>query len=131
VIEGTVNGRCHVTVPLRLRGPGGLVVAKDAVVDTLFDRALFIPKALAVFLQMPRRGRRPLILGHNVEVLFETYEATLEWNGTERQAIAYAIPGGDPIIGLELLRRHTLVFTLVPNAPVYLYPPDEEPEILL
>jgi predicted aspartyl protease len=124
MILGNVNRRLRLIIPLRICGPGGESLDKDAVIDTLFDGALTLPESVAVFLRLPYRGPRMLRLGHGRAHAFKSYAATVIWMGERREVLTYAAPG-DVTVGLPLLRAHLVMFTLVPGGEVSIWPPSE------
>ena len=56
MISGSVSAALEVTVRLRLRGPGGIESALDALIDTGFDDFLSIPISIATSLGLTLRS---------------------------------------------------------------------------
>jgi clan AA aspartic protease len=117
MIEGIVNEYREATVDLTLRGPTGHAERLEFVIDTGFDGGLILHSSVAAALGLPYLGGERAMLADGSETLFDTSEALLDWNGSQRLVV---VDIADTVshIGMQLLEGHELYIHAVPNGRV-------------
>lgn len=90
MIEGPVNECVEVTISLILHSSSGEEHGVEAIVDTGFTGHLHV---------------------------FDVYIGTLAWNGQVR-TVEVDEADTDPLVGMELLRNHSLSVDVVDDGPV-------------
>jgi clan AA aspartic protease len=89
-----------VSIPLRRHGQPDL--ALDFVVDTGFMGFLTLPVAATHALGLPYKYDTPANLADDSVVQLPVYEATILWNGTERD-VSVLGTGKRPLLGMALM----------------------------
>jgi len=117
IASGTVSARLEAIIPLRLRGPTGTVTEFDAIVDTGFTGLLTLPTAAAESLGLERGMGSQATLADGLEKRFDTFTAELEWGGTWRGVVVFAL-GTEVLIGMRLLAGHELRVQVVSEGVV-------------
>ena len=107
MIEGAVNAAHEAIVVLSVRGPAGQARDIEAVVDTGYSGFLTLPVTLVTELSLPFAHTGQAVLANDDEVRFDVHDATVIWDGQPRQIRADAT-GSTPLVGMQLLARHTL-----------------------
>ncbi len=107
MIEGVVNSAYEAVIPLSLRGPAGQAHEVDAVIDTGFTGFVTLPPSLVAELGLVLMGTSEATLADGSEVSFDAYDATVLWEGQQRDVL---IDEADttPLVGMLLLDRHNL-----------------------
>ena len=117
MIRGTVNARHEPLIPLRLRGPSGIELEVDAVIDTGFTGVMILPAAIITALDLPVYANSSAILGDGTVRPFDTYLAVVEWDGVWQSVVVSEL--GDEIsIGTGLLAGHEMYVEFVPGGVV-------------
>jgi len=107
VISGiVVEGHAIVTVMFRI--PNRSDIPIEFVVDTGFTDQLCLPAEAVALLRLPFRYAMPVNLADNSRVRLPVHEATILWNGEEREVRVLAT-GRRPLLGTALLDEHELV----------------------
>jgi predicted aspartyl protease len=106
-IDRLESRKPEVTIPLTVRGPRGRERKVTLVVDTRFTGLRMLPPGLVEELDLRRRGTQRGALANGSGVELQVYEAAGVWNDQRRRARVLAA-GGDPSVGIELLRGHEL-----------------------
>lgn len=117
MIRGTVNHRNEAVVPLRLRGPSGIEIDIDVVIDTAFTGLMTLPSAIISALNLTFRTYMATILGDGTTLQLNVYDVELEWDGVWISARASEI-GKSALIGTELLAGHDLFIEFVSGGVV-------------
>ncbi len=91
MIRGVVNERCEAVLRLRLRGPDGVELDVDAIVDTGFSSSLTLPSAVIALLGLVRESSTSAKLGDGSIRRFDIYAAEIDWGGTWRTVLVSAI----------------------------------------
>ncbi|MCL1472204.1 clan AA aspartic protease [Argonema antarcticum] len=107
MISGIVNDR-HATVTIAFRFPHRSDIRIEFVVDTGFTDYLCLPTEAVALLGLPFKYAMPVNLADNSEVTLPVHEATILWNGEEREVSVLAT-GRRPLLGTALLEEHELV----------------------
>lgn len=89
----------------------------ETVVDTGFDGELALPSELVQRLGHPYLGSTAATLANGSVVRLDYHEGRLLWHGRER-AVAVLASGGDPLVGVGLLRGSPLQIDVVPGGSV-------------
>lgn len=121
MIQGQVNARCEAIARLSLRGPSGVELAVDAVVDSGFTASLSLPVSIVTALGLVRQSRGSSILADGSVKQFDIYAASVKWNGRWRWVLAYAT-GNEVLMGMRLLTGHVLQIEVVPGGTVQIIP---------
>jgi hypothetical protein len=62
MIQGVVNARHEAIVPLRVRGPGGIVSNVNAIVDSGYNSSLTLPATIVAALGLARQSSSSAVL---------------------------------------------------------------------
>jgi clan AA aspartic protease len=89
----------------------------DGVIDTGFSGDLTLPTAIIASLGLTWLGREPRILADGSTDLFDVYSATVVWDGQPRP-IEVQAPNTQPLVGMNLLHRHSLRMEVVNGGSV-------------
>ena len=117
VVRGTVGRRGDAVVRLRLRGPTGVEVNVDALIDTGFTASMTLPLATVHHLALVGGPGGRARLGDGSVRLFDLYPAQVEWGGRWQPLIVSAL-GREPLVGMRLLAGHELNIRVVPGGAV-------------
>jgi clan AA aspartic protease len=121
MIQGVVNARSEAVVRLRLRGPRGVEVDVDAIIDTGFTSSLTLPAATVANLGLIRQSGGSAVLADGSTRQFDIYAAEVDWAGTWRAVLVWAI-GAEALLGMRLLTGHQLRIDTVPGGKVEIIP---------
>jgi clan AA aspartic protease len=121
MIRGFVNARREAIVSLRLRGPGGVELDVDAVVDSGFTSSLTLPSAIVVALGLVRQSSGGALLADGSRRRFDVYAAEVAWDGSWRPVLVSAV-GEDVLLGMRLLSDHELRIAVRPGGAVQITP---------
>ena len=89
----------------------------EAVIDTGFDGALFLPPADITALGLPWRRRGRALLADGTTSLFDIYEATVLWDGAPHR-VAVDAADIDPRVGMRLLDGYELTVQVIMGGQV-------------
>ena len=117
MITGTVTADCEAVIRLVVVGPNQQQHTVDGVIDTGFSGDLTLPPAVIATLGLTWLGREPGILADGSTDLFEVYSAIVLWDGQQR-SIEVEAANTQPLVGMNLLRRHSLHMEIIPGGPV-------------
>ena len=117
MILGAVNPRREAIVRLVVVGPLARSHAIDGIVDTGFTGSLTLPPDLIEALALPFDSQGRATLADGSERLFESYKATVIWDGQPRSVLVDAVHA-DPLIGMDLLDGHELTVHIVAGGEV-------------
>lgn len=98
-------------IQVLIRGDKGQEIQVEAVIDTGFNGFLTLPVELIPDLELQFVGTTNAALGDGKQVYFDVYEATVVWDGKERNVAALATDGG-ALVGTSLLWGHTVTLTM-------------------
>ncbi|MFI5461082.1 MAG: clan AA aspartic protease [Isosphaerales bacterium] len=121
MIGGVVNTRHEAVVPLRVRGPSGLELDVDTVIDSGFTASLTLPATTVAALGLARQSGGGAVLADGSVRQFDIYAAEVEWNGGWRPVLVSAI-GVEALAGMRLLAGHELRIEVVPGGGVEITP---------
>ena len=105
--RGAVNARLEAILRLKVRGPKGVEVEIDAVLDTGYTGSLTLPASVAHSLDLVRRSGGQAVLADGSSRRFDTFAAEVAWGGNWRRVVASAL-GDEPLVGMTLLAGHEL-----------------------
>ncbi len=102
MISGSVNADREPVVSIRVHDISGATYDLAAIVDTGFTGWLTLPPDLIAALGLPWKELGEAILADGSQVLFNVYEAAIEWDGS---VITISIDESDsePLIGMALM----------------------------
>ncbi|MDZ7959948.1 MAG: clan AA aspartic protease [Aulosira sp. DedQUE10] len=107
MISGIVkNGRATFNVIFRL--PNQPDFSIEFVIDTGFTNFLSLPPAAVTVLGLPFVYDMYVNLANNSNVILPVHQATIIWNGEEREVYVLAT-GRLPLLGTALIDEHELV----------------------
>jgi clan AA aspartic protease len=107
VISGTVTDR-HAIVSLTFLLVNGATFPIEFVVDTGFTDYLCLPPEAVNLLRLPFLYNLPVNLADNSTVSLAVHQATVLWDGIDRDIRIFAT-GRRPLIGTALLNEQELV----------------------
>jgi clan AA aspartic protease len=107
VISGIVTDR-RAIVSLTFLLVNGSTFPIEFVIDTGFTDHLCLPPEAVNLLRLPFLYDIPVNLADNSEVSLAVYQATIFWDGQERDVRVFAT-GRRPLIGTALLNEQELV----------------------
>lgn len=107
MIIGAVNAYREAVVRLVIGNVQGQSQEMDVVVDTGFNGALTLPTGIIGMLGLPFRRTGRALLADGSEVLFDVYEAIVDWDGQARR-ISVDAAETDPLLGMALLEGYEL-----------------------
>jgi len=97
-MRGTVNARREAVLTLRVRGPGGIEVDVDGVVDSGFTASLTLPASVVSTLGLVRQSSSGAVLADGSVRQFDVYAAAVAWNGAWRAVLVSGV-GDEVLIG--------------------------------
>lgn len=112
MITGQINADREAVIPLVLRSAAGQEMLLEAVIDTGFTDFLTLPPTLIASLQLPFREAVEFTLADGNVVAFETYTATVVWDGQEKNAFVLSSDGG-PLVGMSLLYGYRVILDVI------------------
>jgi clan AA aspartic protease len=107
MISGLVTDR-HAIVALTFLLPNGSRIPIEFVIDTGFTGHLCLPLEAVSLMCLPFMHDLPANLADNSEVMLPVHEATVLWDGEERD-IRVIATGRRPLLGTALLNEQELV----------------------
>lgn len=107
MIIGIVNAFAEATFNLPIQDADGTEQQVTVIIDTGYDGSLTLPLSLINALGLPFRSRGVAVLADGSEAQFNTYAATVIWNGLPRNILADAA-NTDPLIGMSPLYGHDI-----------------------
>lgn len=116
MISGIVIDR-HAVVSLTFLLPNGSTFPIEFVIDTGFTDYLCLPPEAVTLMRLPFLYDLPVNLADNSEVSLAVHQATIFWDGTERDVRVFAT-GRRPLIGTALLNEQEIVIQFTENGLV-------------
>jgi len=104
-------------VRLRVRGPGGVELDIDTLVDTGFNSSLVLPAKTVAALGLVRQSGGTATLADGSVRQFEIYSAEVQWGPNWRNALV-SVVGNEPLLGMGLLAGHHLGIDVAPSGLV-------------
>jgi predicted aspartyl protease len=117
MMVGTVNARNEAVVPLRLKGPGGIVADVEAIIDTGFTGTLTLPAATIAAPGLTLRSGGWARLADGSAKRFHLHAAQVLWDG-QWQSILVSGVGHEVLLGMRLLAGHELRIKVVAGGPI-------------
>jgi clan AA aspartic protease len=121
VIQGSVSPSREAWIRLSVRGPGGIEVVIDAVIDTGFTGTLTLPPGTISVLGLRSQGQERGQLADGSEALFPVYEAAVLWEGQPRNVPLYEADAV-PLVGMSLLYGSELRIQVTDGGDVSITP---------
>jgi clan AA aspartic protease len=120
MIAGTVVNR-RPTVPLTVRGPSGLEVIVEALLDTGFNGFLTLPTTTVTSLGLPYRNQFRAGLADGSVIQLAVHAAVVLWNGALRR-VEVLVTDRQPLLGTALLNGHELIIRFAEGDRVTIQP---------
>ena len=117
MITGMVNADIEAVIQLVVVGPNRQQRTVDPVIDTGFSGDLTLSTAVIASLSLTWLGRELGILADGSTDLFDVYSAVVLWDGQQR-SIEVEAANTQPLVGMNLLHRHSLHMEVVNGGPV-------------
>jgi clan AA aspartic protease len=102
---GSVNAQLEAWI--RIRAASGQAV--ECLIDTGFNGALMLPRAITIYLNLSVLGRVPIEMAGGVRSVVDVAELEVDWLGGQRWVEVIISEGEDSLIGTELLDGTRLV----------------------
>jgi predicted aspartyl protease len=120
-MRGVVNARLEPILSLRLRGPTGIEMLCDVVVDTGSTSTLTITQSIAATLQLIRKSGGGARMADGSIRRFDVFTVEIEWDGVWRTIAAPAV-GVEVLMGMKLIAGHELKIVAEPGGVVVITP---------
>ena len=117
MITGVITPDREAVFHLVVRGPQGQEQRMEAVIDTGFNGFLTLPPTLVAALHLPYHSGALATLGDGSTVALRKYEATLLWEGQERDILVLEAGGGS-LAGMSLHYGSRVTLEIVDGGPV-------------
>ena len=117
MIPGTVNASLEAVVQLRVRGPKGIEIELEALVDSGCAAPLRLPPDTVAFLGLARQRAGKAVLADGSIRRFGVFTAKVEWESGWQPVLVSAI-GDEPLLGMRLMAGHRLCMAVVPGGAV-------------
>lgn len=108
MIQGVVNARYEAVVRLRVRGPGGIKLDVDAIVDSGFTSSLTLPMTAVTALSLARQSGGTALLADGSVRQFDIFAAEVMWDESWRSVLVSAV-GNESLMGMRLMAGHKLL----------------------
>lgn len=112
MIGGVVTARLEAVVPVRVRGPSGIELEVEAIVDSGCTAALTLPVATVALLGLTRISSGGAVLADGSVRQFDIYESDVEWDGGWHPVLV-SVVGDEALIGMRLLAGYELRIAIV------------------
>jgi predicted aspartyl protease len=103
MIEGEVTADNEMTLPILIYASDGRLAEFRAVIDTGFSDYLTLLPVDIARLGLIFQGRDTYLLGDGNVVEFDSYRATVVWDGQNREVLVLASESGS-LLGMRLLK---------------------------
>ena len=121
MIRGEVTADYEAVIQLLVYGPTGQSRCIKAVLDTGFNAYLTLPTSIVAELGLSYHGMAVAVLADGTRVALRKYEATVTWDDRQRDILV--LDGeGVPLIGMSMLRGHSLVAEVVVGGSLRIEP---------
>ena len=117
MIIGEINADREAELRLIVHDAAGRGNEIKAVIDTGFTDYLTLPPALITSLRLTFWELTEFVLADGNVVAFETYTATVIWDGAEKSVLVLASDGGS-LIGMSLLYGYRVIMDVVDGGSV-------------
>jgi clan AA aspartic protease len=121
MITGTVNDNLEPCLNPSLQSSDGRRARIDAAIDTGFAGSLMVPLNVIRQIRLPFLGTITGVLADESDAEMDRYLGSVSWDGRQR-VIEVLAGNGDPLIGTELFRHHSLHIDMVPRGRVIIRP---------
>jgi len=121
MIRGVVSAGWEAIVRIRVRGPTGVELLIDTLMDSGFTASLTLPHATVAALSLVRRSGGSAVLADGSVRHFNVYAAEVEWDGAWRPVLVWAV-GDEALFGMRLLAGHQLRIEVVAGGIVEVTP---------
>jgi len=126
MITGVVTEEWEATLAVTVRAVAGRGEGVETAVDTGFNGFLTLPDSMIASLGLPYHSRTVVTLADGSQVALRQYEASVLWDGTERDVLVLEADGG-PLTGMALLRGSRLTLDVEIGGAVIVEPLPQTP----
>jgi clan AA aspartic protease len=120
MIIGSVTAANEAVIQLVVIGPK-MQHAVEGVIDTGFSGDVTLPASVITSLGLTWLGREAGILADGSTDLFEVYSAIVLWD-SKRRSIEVQAANTQPLIGMNLLHRHSVYLEVIDGGRVEIEP---------
>jgi clan AA aspartic protease len=117
MIQGAVNAKQEALVRLRLRGPSGLELDVNTIIDTGFDAELVLSVATVLALGLVKCATGTARLADGSTRSFDVFRVEVFWDGNWRACEVYDL-GSSALLGMRMLSGHRLLVDVEPGGLV-------------
>jgi clan AA aspartic protease len=117
VITGVINADREAILPLEVIGTGGARQEVTFTIDTGFNGYLTLPEPLITSLGLSLVGNRRATLGDGSIVTFDTFLASVDWDGSEREVLVLQADV-NAVLGMALLYGSRVTIDVVDGGVV-------------
>lgn len=117
MMTGSVHGKGEATIPIRLRGPTGITLEMDAVIDTGFSDYLAVPVDLLEKLEAPVIHEVSYRLADGSRIKSPVCFVELEWHGQWQDVLAAQFSAVG-LVGMLTLRGSAVHIDVVAGGAV-------------
>lgn len=121
MMRGIVNGSNEATLPLRLRGPDGVIVDVTGVIDSGYSASLTLQQSVVDALGLVPSATVFIMLADGSGRDVPVYIADMEWDAAWILVPVYVV-GEETLIGMRLLAGHDVRIAVVPGGAVEITP---------
>ncbi len=107
MVQGVVNDEFEAVISLSILSPSGHSREIEAVIDTGFNRFLFLPSFLVSELSLEFAYDTPVVFADGSEERLNVFNVIVMWDGSPRKVEAIASTGMS-LVGMRMLEDHDL-----------------------
>lgn len=112
MITGVITADREAAVRFPVRDQHGQEREVQAIIDTGFNGYLTLSESLVSALGLSYHSRIVVTLGDGSDRVLRQYEATVVWDGREREVLVLAAEGV-PLVGMATLYGHDVFLNIV------------------
>jgi predicted aspartyl protease len=116
-MQGVVNARLEAILPVRLRGPTGIELLCDAIIDTGSTFSLTMTPSIVATLGLAPSSSADAMMANGVIRKYDIYSVEIEWDGVWQAILAPAV-GTEVLLGIRLIAGHELKIVAKPGGTV-------------
>jgi clan AA aspartic protease len=121
MMTGIVQPTGDATILLHLRGPRGIMLQVQAVIDTGFNDCLTLNTSELERLEAVPAEHVRYTLADGTEAVARLFLVEVEWHGVWREMLAVEMVG-DPLLGMAALRQSSLHVDVIDGGAVHIRP---------
>lgn len=117
MITGLINADREALLRLAVYDQDGLAQEIEAVIDTGFSGYLTLPEVVVQTLGLAFHSQTLVTLSDGSMRVLQKYEASIVWDGQDRDVLVLAVEGG-VLIGMALLEGSEVVLRVIDGGAV-------------